>query len=73
MGRQGVLNRVGWMGAWSLLAGALAVELFQTRRLRRRVEELSSEVAAGGIAAEAVPETRFEDRDEAHQSGARYD
>ena len=73
MSRLGALNRVGWMGAWSLLAGALAVEAFQSRKLRRRVEELSSEVAGGGSAAETVPETRFDDRDEAHQSGARYD
>ena len=73
MSQQGVLNRVGWMGAWSLLAGALAIEAFRTSRLRRRVEELSSEVAAGGSAAEAMPETRFDDRDEAHQGGARYD
>jgi hypothetical protein len=73
MSRQGVLNRAGWMGAWSLLAGVLAVEAFRARRLRRRVEELSSEVAADGRAAEAVPETRFDDRDEAHRSGARYD
>lgn len=73
MSRQGILNRMGWMGVWSLLAGALAVEAFRARRLRRRVEELSSEVAAGESVAEAVPETRFDDRDETHQGGARYD
>ncbi len=73
MGWLGALSRVGSIGAWSLLAGALALKLFQSRRLRRRVKELSREAAVGARAAEAVPETRFEDRDEAHRGGARYD
>ncbi len=70
MGWLGALGRIGSIGAWSLLAGALALKLLQSRRLRRRVKEPFTEAAR---AAEAVPETRFEDRDEAHRGGARYD
>ena len=70
---QGARDLIRWIGTWSILGGALAVELLRVRRLRRQVAELSGEVVAGGRGAESVPETRFDDRDEAHKGGARYD
>lgn len=70
---QGAQDLIRRIGTWSILGGALVVELLQVRRLRRQVAELSNDVAAGGRGAESVPETRFDDRDETHKSGARYD
>lgn len=71
----GLLDRFAWVGAWSLIVGVFVVELLQLRQLRwvrRRLAEVSREASTGGRTA-ALPEMRFDDRDETHQGGARYD
>lgn len=72
---QSARNLIRRIGTWSLLGAgaALAVELLRIRRLRRQAADLSSDAAAGGRGTESVPETRFQERDETHKSGARYD
>jgi len=70
---QVTLGRLLLCGAWLVLAGTLIAELVKPRRPRQRTAALSAAMAAGTRTDEAAPESRFEDRDELHQGGAKYD